>query len=126
VDDKSVCGAHVDGQNLAFGLCFISPFGVFDHTQGGHLVLHDMKAVLEVAPGSQVFIPSALLTHENIGIGEHETRHAITAYTPGAYFRYYEEGFRRVPKRTPKEYLILGGWRWAQGKRLYPHISELL
>jgi len=85
-----------------------------------------MKLILEIAPGSQVFIPSALLTHENIGIAESETRHAITAYTPGAYFRYYEEGFRRVPKRTAKEYLKLGGWRWAKGKQLYPHVSRWL
>src|ERR1700742_2001655 len=82
VGEHSVCRARVDGQNMACGLCLICPLGTFNPTRSRHLILHDMKLILEIALGSIALIPSALITHENIPIRPEESRQAITAYTP--------------------------------------------
>ncbi|KAH9920702.1 uncharacterized protein B0H18DRAFT_1086333 [Fomitopsis serialis] len=47
---------HRDCGNLPFGWCAISALGDFDPQQGGHLVLWDLKLVIEFPPGLQ---PSA-------------------------------------------------------------------
>jgi hypothetical protein len=125
VGARSVCEPHIDGSNYSAGLCLVSPFGTFNHKSGGHLILHDLKLVFEVAPGSICLIPSAIITHSNIGISLGETRRAITAYTPGAYFQYYEEDFGRVPERSDTETEQLGQKRWSAGKARFPHVDDL-
>jgi hypothetical protein len=126
VDYQCICEPHVDGSNLAFGLCLICPFGKFDHKKGGHLVLHDLKIILEFAPGSIAFIPSALITHENIGIKCRETRHAVTAYTPASIFRYCLEDLQKSPEWSPEQKRQLGEMRWKYGKTLLPHVTQWL
>jgi len=125
VDERCICGPHVDGSNLASGMCLVSPIGNFDPQKGGHLILHNLKLIFEVAPGSICLIPSAIITHSNIGIGPGETRRAITAYTPASYFQYYEEGFKGVLERLHKEAKALGRRRWADGKARLPHYDQI-
>ncbi|KAJ7628049.1 hypothetical protein B0H17DRAFT_1218411 [Mycena rosella] len=38
---------HCDGHNMPFGWCAVAALGVFDHMRGGHLVLRDLKLVVE-------------------------------------------------------------------------------
>jgi hypothetical protein len=126
VGKRCICQPHVDGLNLASGLCLVVPLGSFDPSIGGHLVLHDLKLICEVAPGSICLIPSAIITHSNIGIQAGETRRALTAYTPGSYFQYFEEEFGRVENRTEEEATELGRIRWAAGKARFPHAEEMV
>ncbi len=52
---------HTDSANLPFGWCAITALGRFDPRFGGHLVLWDLKLVLDFPPGSTILIPSAIL-----------------------------------------------------------------
>ena len=137
VGDNSVCDAHVDGCNLAGGLCLDSPFGDFDYQRGGHLILHELKLVLEVPPGSIVLFPSAIITHENIPIQEGERRHCITAFTPGSLFQWTDHRFLPVTatKTVRQRYSTslsrakvpkpdVNVWKTMVGR--FPHITKLI
>ena len=52
---------HTDPANLLFGWCDITALGPFDPIRSGHLVLWDLKIVIEFPPGSTIIIPSATL-----------------------------------------------------------------
>jgi hypothetical protein len=103
VGDQCICGAHRDGCNLSCGLCLASPFGNFDYRKGGHLILHELRLVFELPPGSFILFPSALITHENIPVAEAEFRQSITGFTPGTLFQWVDNGFRRINEmRLPR------------------------
>ncbi|KAJ7054565.1 hypothetical protein C8F01DRAFT_1221296 [Mycena amicta] len=57
---------HRDVLNLPFGWCAIQALGNFDPTKGGHLILWDLRLVIEFPPGALILIPSATLSHSNI------------------------------------------------------------
>ncbi|KAF9030405.1 hypothetical protein BJ165DRAFT_1535709 [Panaeolus papilionaceus] len=59
------CTLHEDYLNLPFGWCAIIALGNYDYTKGSHLVLHDLKLIIEFPPSSLIPILSALLTHSN-------------------------------------------------------------
>ncbi|KZV98819.1 hypothetical protein EXIGLDRAFT_606643 [Exidia glandulosa HHB12029] len=84
---------HVDFKNTMAGMCVISPFGRFDHTRHGMLVLQELKVIMQVAPGDVVFIPSALITHGNTELGEGETRRSWTMFNPGGLARFEDGGY---------------------------------
>jgi hypothetical protein len=118
---------------MACGACLISPYGSFDHKLGGHLVLHELKLILELPPGSIVFIPSALLTHSNIPIGPGETRQAFTAYTPARMFQWVENDFKNVggskktKKKIPHEVKVAkGNIVWEAAKKRFPHMYQFM
>ncbi|KAJ7066667.1 hypothetical protein C8F01DRAFT_981538 [Mycena amicta] len=85
---------HIDLLNLAWGLCFITALGVFDPLLGGHLVLWDLKLIIEFPPGSTIAIPSALLRHSNTSLQAGEIRYSVTQFSAGGLFRYVENGFQ--------------------------------
>ncbi|KAL0567979.1 hypothetical protein V5O48_014013 [Marasmius crinis-equi] len=66
-----LCLPHRDSKNLAFGWCAITVLGNYNWTKGGHLVLWDLKMVIEFPPGSTIYIPSALVCHFNTSIAPH-------------------------------------------------------
>ena len=133
VGDQCVCFAHVDSLNLAGGLCLVSPFGSFDSTRGGHLILHDLKLALEVPPGSSVLFPSAIITHENIPIRDGELRQSITAFTPGSLFQWVDNGFSSVrslsrskdSKQHRRKHLVSSPTLWRIMVSRFPHISTI-
>ena len=86
VGRQSICRAHIDGENLATGLCLVIPIGTFDHKKGGHLILHELKLILELPSSSIVLFPSAVVTHENVSIGPTEERRSITAFSSASSF----------------------------------------
>jgi len=44
---RTVCVQHRDAANLAYGWCAITALGNFNPASGGHLILWDMKLVIE-------------------------------------------------------------------------------
>lgn len=80
--------------NCPFGWCAIQALGHFDHTKGGHLVLEDLKMIIEFPHGSCFLIPSATVKHGNTPVQPGETRLSFTQFTAGSIFRYVDNGFR--------------------------------
>ena len=70
------------------GWCCITALGDFDPTKGGHLVLWDLKLVIEFPPGSTVLLPSAAIAHSNTAIDCREMRCSFTQFTAGGLFRW--------------------------------------
>ncbi|KAI0744418.1 hypothetical protein C8Q76DRAFT_580699, partial [Earliella scabrosa] len=91
---------HTDHLNLAAGWCGIIALGDFDSTKGGHLVLWDLKLLIEFPVGLLVFIPSAILRHSNTAVAADERRMSFTQFSAGGLFRWVECGFR-----TQKEFV---------------------
>jgi hypothetical protein len=127
---RTVCLKHLDQANLPFGWCAVTSIGDFDPTKSGHLVLWELKMVIEFPPGSTILIPSACVNHSNVDIGENETRMSFTQYAAGSLFRWVEYGFR-----SESEFKMLDpmGWdrelekrkvRWAEGWEMFSKLSE--
>ncbi|KAL0565556.1 hypothetical protein V5O48_016471 [Marasmius crinis-equi] len=127
---RTVCLPHRDSKNLAFGWCGITALGNYDFTKGGHLVLWDLKMVIEFPPGTTIFIPSAVLCHFNTTIQPGETRYSFTMYTAGGLFRWVEHGFRleHVYEKTVDAVreAMRDSKRWARGLSLFSTMDELL
>lgn len=126
------CFDHVDSGNLPFGWCAITALGKFDPTLGGHLVLWELRLVIEFPPGSTILIPSGAIHHSNIAIRAGESRYSFTQYTAGGLFRWVDHGYQ-----TEKSYKQ--GWtkkrkraeegvnrqRWVQGVGMFSTLDEL-
>ncbi|PPQ76067.1 hypothetical protein CVT26_004586 [Gymnopilus dilepis] len=88
---------HTDAANVPYGLCAITAFGDFDPEKGGHLILFDLKLVIEFPPGSTILIPSSILRHGNtpiVGEGAGSYRMSLTQYCAGGLFRWVSYGFK--------------------------------
>lgn len=90
---QTMSSPHKDVANLASSWCSITPIGKFDPKLGGHLVLEELGLVVEFPPSSTILIPSALITHHNIPVKDHETRFSIVQYAAGGLFRWAANGF---------------------------------
>ena len=95
---RTVCLPHVDFANLPFGYCAITAIGDYDHTKGGHIVLWECKLIIEFPPGATILIPSAIVTHFNMGIEEKETRGSFTQYAAGGLFRFVDNTFMTLDR----------------------------
>ncbi|KAG1742871.1 hypothetical protein EDB19DRAFT_1894853 [Suillus lakei] len=65
---------HTDPHNVAYGLCDIHALGSFDPKAGGHLILFDLKVVVELPSGSTAHIL--------------ETQFSFTQYFAGSLIRW--------------------------------------
>lgn len=108
---------HKDHINLAYGWCSITALGNFNHKNGGHLVLPELKLVIEFPAGSTVLIPSAALTHYNLPIGPGETRRSITHFSAGGLFRWISYGYQL--KGAALATGVEGQQWWEKGEGLY-------
>lgn len=122
---QTVCWPHRDTKNLAYGLCAIVAGGSFDHRRGGHLILHEFRLVLELRAGDTLFLPSAVVTHQNVAIGEGETRTSVVYYSAGGLFRWaaadgrtHGEWMQQDPEGYA-EHEKLGEERWREGWNLF-------
>lgn len=93
---------HRDVLNCPFGWCAVQALGRFNATKGGHLILWELKLIIEFPSASLILIPSATFTHSNIPVAEGDERASFTQYCAGGLFRYVEYGFRRE-KQLKKE-----------------------
>ncbi|KAH9474962.1 hypothetical protein JR316_0012061 [Psilocybe cubensis] len=94
----TVCTKHKDFSNLPYGYCAVTALGDFDPRQGGHLILWELGLVVEFPPGSTILLPSALISHSNTAISQHEKRYSFTQYTAGGLFRWVAHGCRTKDK----------------------------
>ncbi|EPQ55754.1 hypothetical protein GLOTRDRAFT_41110, partial [Gloeophyllum trabeum ATCC 11539] len=120
---------HTDHLNLAFGWCAVTALGKFDPRKGGHLIIWDLKLVIEFPPGSTIFLCSAILRHSNIPVRPGESRFSFTQWTAGGLFRWTDFGFRsagsfekEVGKQAAEE---ANTARWREGVSLLPRLSDL-
>jgi len=129
---NTCCFDHIDPANLPFGWCAITALGRFDPTLGGHLVLWDLKLVIEFPPGSTILIPSGAIRHSNIAIRPDEVRYSFTQYTAGGLFRWvdhgyqtetsYKKGWNKARKQGEEE---VNRQRWLQGVSMFSDLNEL-
>ncbi|RXW12596.1 hypothetical protein EST38_g13259 [Candolleomyces aberdarensis] len=125
------CQPHRDSLNFACGWCGIHPLGDFDPEKGGHLVLHELKLMIEFPPMSLILIPSAVLTHSNAAIRKGETRVSFTQYCPGGLFRWRDNGFRTqsaLAKASPELFEQMQAAklkRWKEGLEMLPKWRDL-
>lgn len=132
--------------NCAYGWCAIQALGDFNHKRGGHLILEDLKLVIEFPSSAVILIPSATLTHANVPVGlsegerepppqasmnlSKEKRASFTQYCPGGLLRYVDNGFRTQSsiKRKTKAYnemMARRDGRWEMGISMYWTVEEL-
>jgi hypothetical protein len=123
---------HTDPGNLPFGWCAITALGPFDYQLGGHLVLWDLRLVIEFPPGSTILIPSATLRHSNVAIQPGERRYSFTQYTAGGLFRWVDHGFQPATSymaglkgEQKAEELLRSANRWTTGVNLFSTLSSL-
>ncbi|PPR01535.1 hypothetical protein CVT26_015140 [Gymnopilus dilepis] len=93
---QTICYKHIDFGNLAFGWCVITALGNYDYKKGGHLILWDLKLVIEFPPGTSIMIPSCAIAHSNTRIQPGETRFSFTQYSSGGIFRWVDNGYKTV------------------------------
>ncbi|KAJ6586511.1 hypothetical protein DFH09DRAFT_1245703 [Mycena vulgaris] len=123
---------HRDVLNLAFGWCAVQALGDFDPKKGGHLVLWDLKLVVEFPPGALILLPSATITHSNVPVGENEERVSFTQFSAGGIFRYVDNGCRtekELAEEDSEEYsrlMALKAMRWEEGFKSLSTMEELL
>ena len=132
IGKRVVTKKHVDSQNYPFGWCMVTALGNFDATKGGHLVLWDLKLIIEFPAGACICLPSALITHSNIPTKESETRMSFTQYCPGEIFRFIENGFKTdtiLKVENPDLFLAIEKareLRIRQGFAMFSKIEDLI
>jgi hypothetical protein len=106
--------------------------GDFDPSAGGHLVLWDLKIVVEFPRAATILLPSATIAHSNVPVRAGKARGSFTQYTPGGLIRYVDNGFRtegQLQEEDPAEFARLAGFketRWSMGIGLLSTVDELL
>lgn len=122
---QTVARPHTDCANVVWGTCTDSPFGDYDWTKGGQLILHGPRLILELRPGDVAFFPSACIEHENLPISEGETRYSVISYSAGALFLHRDQQFQSFKSLSQKDRIAArlhasgGKKRWEQGMALY-------
>jgi hypothetical protein len=66
----------------------------FNHKKGGHILLNELKAVIEFPSGSSMLILSGACEHGNTRIQKGETRYSMTQYAAGSLFRWAAYGYQ--------------------------------
>jgi hypothetical protein len=89
--------AHRDHKSIFFGKSCLYAFGNFT---GGHVILWDLRAVLELRPGDAFLFEDHLLTHSNEEvIGE---RHSLVAFTHQSVLDWHNRRLKRRDKKQEK------------------------
>ncbi len=85
---------HRDYLNYVLGMCPVYAGGNFDSKRGGHLILWDLKLVIQFPVGSTIIFPSALLKHSNIPVQPGESHFSFTQFTAAGLFHWVYNGFK--------------------------------
>ncbi|KJA23575.1 hypothetical protein HYPSUDRAFT_137589, partial [Hypholoma sublateritium FD-334 SS-4] len=56
----------------------ITALGRFDHTKGEHLILCELKLIIEFPHGHTIPIPSATVTHSNTPVAGGDSKVSVT------------------------------------------------
>ncbi|KAF7345911.1 hypothetical protein MVEN_01613200 [Mycena venus] len=84
---------HRDILNVAFGMCTVQALSDFNPKKGGHLILWELKLVVEFPPGALIILPSVTIMYSNLLVGPDGHWASFTQYTRGGLFRYVDNGF---------------------------------
>lgn len=87
------CKPHVDQANPAYGICAITALGNFNDDVGGHLVLDNLRLVVQFPAFATILMPSAGVEHHNIPVRVGEERYSLVQYGAAGLFRWWEHGF---------------------------------
>ena len=87
----------MDSANLPHSWCAITALSQFNYTKGGHLVLEELKLVIEFPPGVTTLIPSTCITHANIPIAWQECCYSFTQFTSSSIFCWVDHKFMSEP-----------------------------
>ena len=91
-----------------------------------------MKVVIEFPPGSCILIPSAVISHSNIPVQEHEERASITSYCPGGLLRFEAAGCRTLKQMRKEDPKAAAEWDerqptlYLEGMKRFSRYDELL
>jgi hypothetical protein len=113
----SISDDHIDSGNAPGVPCAITALGKFDPTKGGHLVLFDLKLIIQFPPGSTILIPSASLRHGNIRVHDSETRYSVIQYMAGGLACHLAWGFKiqsQLSKKAIRSDAAAGPGRWLE------------
>lgn len=128
----TVTAKHRDFANIPFGICSVTALGTFNPKKGGHMILWELKVVIEFPPGSTILLPSAVISHSNTPIRKHERRCSFTQYTPGGLIRWAEHGFQSetnfvagLSQEQKKEVAAENAARCKFGVSLFSTLREL-
>ncbi|KAK7040635.1 hypothetical protein R3P38DRAFT_2513428 [Favolaschia claudopus] len=122
---------HRDVCNLPYGWCAIQSMGNFDATKGGHLILWDLKMVVEFPAGALILVPSATIAHSNIPVQDGDERVSFTQFTAGNLFRFTDNNGRtdkKFSEEDPEGYsraLEQRGSRWEKGLEMFSTVDEM-
>ena len=122
---RTVTFPHLDFLNLAWGWCFITALGSFNHELGGHLILWDLWLIIEFPPVMIIF------RHSNISIQQDEKRFAITQYTSAGIFRFVNSFKTNITleqemsKEEARAWANTAKIRSAEGVKMYLTLDEL-
>ena len=118
---------HTDAHNYAPGWCAIMALGDFDARLGGHLVLWDLKLMIEFPTGAVIFLPSAILRHSNTAVRMGESRMSFTQFSPGGLWRWTECGFQTQADfhRQGGQFAVDGTMRWLDGLARFSTHAQL-
>jgi hypothetical protein len=129
---QTVTFPHLDFLNLAWGWCFITALGWYDYRKGGHLIIWDLRLMIEFPPGATFAIPSAILRHSNVSIQQGEKRFSITQYTSASIFRFVKNDFKtdvtlkaNMSKAKEREFAAAAQIRYSEGLKMYSTLDEL-
>ncbi|KII83255.1 hypothetical protein PLICRDRAFT_73520, partial [Plicaturopsis crispa FD-325 SS-3] len=125
---QTVCFDHTDSGNGPVYWCAVTSGGRFNPKLGGHLVLFDLKLIIEFPPGSTILLPSGSLRHGNIAIQPDEWRISLTQYCPGGLTRWVRYGFQTAEalgKAGVARIVGDGQKRWRRALRKFSKIDEL-
>lgn len=131
IGPQTVCRAHRDVGNLGPSVCWVKSGGRFDARRGGHVVIHEGRVIVSLPSGCGLLLPSACTTHENIPVGEGETRYSLTGYMAGNLVQHVDQGFRGQTEwgeRDPEGYSAYKADelnRWARGVAMFKTVEEL-
>ncbi|KIO29006.1 hypothetical protein M407DRAFT_71161, partial [Tulasnella calospora MUT 4182] len=130
---RTTCCRHRDSKNRgAGGLCAVKTLGRFNWKRGGHLILHKLGLIVEMRPGDVVFFPSAIISHENIPIGDSEKRYSLVWYSAGGLFHWQDANFHSLISWGEVDPIGLddhqrkGEYRWINGWKRHSTLSELI
>ncbi|KAJ3899809.1 hypothetical protein F5879DRAFT_810292 [Lentinula edodes] len=122
---------HTDSMNDVRIPCAITSGGKYNYKLGGHLILWDLKVVIEFPPGATVLLSSALLRHSNLPVAPGETRVSVTQYTAGGIRRWLDYGGRTeeaFQAQDPEGFSIAWAKRcegWKESLQFFGTLEDL-
>lgn len=130
---STVSLGHTDSGNVPGGICALTALGNYDYTLGGHIILFDLRIIIEFPPGCTILLPSATLRHGNTVIQHGETRYSIAQYCSGGLIRWVKYGFRTrgdiLREEGGAERLSRiegeGNLRWQEALAMFSRVDDL-